>query len=91
MIASRDVMSVAREEFNLLDDLGHPFRQSRRPRHVGIPQVVLDDVGVYGLVRDPVPAGGEVGQVPRSGVHEPHAFGVDHVEGTPPAGRRVLG
>ncbi|URE47843.1 hypothetical protein MUK42_33047 [Musa troglodytarum] len=58
------------------------------PGFVGAAEQILDDVGMYSLVGDPVPRSSEVADVAGAAVEEADALGVNHVEG--PAGG-VLG
>ncbi|URE47833.1 hypothetical protein MUK42_33047 [Musa troglodytarum] len=88
VIARRDVVGVVGEEFHLFDHFGEPLRYRRPPGFVGAAEQILDDVGMYSLVGDPVPRSSEVADVAGAAVEEADALGVNHVEG--PAGG-VLG
>ncbi|URE47834.1 hypothetical protein MUK42_33047 [Musa troglodytarum] len=88
-IPSYQNKGVPPESLFLTKDLLQCLEHERvPPGFVGAAEQILDDVGMYSLVGDPVPRSSEVADVAGAAVEEADALGVNHVEG--PAGG-VLG
>lgn len=80
MVAGSNVVSVTGEEPHLFDNLGNSFSECIPLWFCGAPKKFLYDVGMDGLICNPMPSNSQVRLIAGSSMQEADTFSVDHIK-----------